>query len=129
MKKIGLALLAVVVLGVVYVSTDTQTESDVLVPGTYFAFPERNAFATPAVARVLDGSWQWRVGVFDPDYDFDYVGTIEVIWGLSTDRIVPAHDFDGDGLDEITVYRPATGVWYALRSSCEFTCYTAFSVP
>ena len=35
-------------------------------------------------------------------------------------------DFDGDGKTEIALYRPATGVWYILKSSTNFTCYDAY---
>ncbi len=43
--------------------------------------------------------------------------TVFVIhWGLISDVIAPG-DYDGDGLTDLTVFRPDTGVWYSRRSS------------
>jgi hypothetical protein len=39
-----------------------------------------------------------------------------VKWGLATDVLVPG-DYDGDGIDDIAVWRPETGIWYILQSS------------
>jgi hypothetical protein len=43
---------------------------------------------------------------------------LEVKWGLSTDKPVPA-DYDGDGITDVAVFRPETSVWYIRRSSDE----------
>lgn len=47
-------------------------------------------------------------------------------WGMTSVRptgLVPdvpvIGDFDGDGIDDITVWRPDTGIWYALVSSTD----------
>ena len=37
-------------------------------------------------------------------------------WGIAEDK-PQAGDFDGDGKDDLAVFRPSTGVWYILRSS------------
>jgi FG-GAP-like repeat len=34
-------------------------------------------------------------------------------------------DFDGDKKSDVAVYRPATGAWWILRSSTNFTTYVA----
>lgn len=43
-------------------------------------------------------------------------GTASYQWGLSTDISVPG-DFDGDGLNDLAVFRPSTGKWYIVYSS------------
>ena len=35
-------------------------------------------------------------------------------------------DFDGDGKADITIFRPATGVWWILKSSTNFTNYDTY---
>jgi hypothetical protein len=42
--------------------------------------------------------------------------TRSIQFGLSADQFVPA-DFDGDGIGDLTVWRPSEGIWYWLRSS------------
>jgi hypothetical protein len=39
-----------------------------------------------------------------------------VQWGMLNDKPVPA-DYDGDGIADITVWRPDGGAWYSLKSS------------
>jgi hypothetical protein len=43
-------------------------------------------------------------------------GLTAVKWGVATDKLVPG-DYDGDGIDDIAVWRPETGIWYILQSS------------
>ena len=40
--------------------------------------------------------------------------------------VLPAGDTDGDGLSDLTAYRPSAGVWWSLQSS---TGFTGFSNP
>jgi hypothetical protein len=42
---------------------------------------------------------------------------------LNGDVPMPA-DYDGDGRTDPAVFRPATGVWYMLRSSSDYTTYS-----
>jgi hypothetical protein len=42
------------------------------------------------------------------------------VCGLPRDAPMPG-DYDGDGRADIVVFRPATGMWYMLRSSVEYS--------
>ena len=43
-------------------------------------------------------------------------------WGDSTDVPVPG-DYDGDGKADLAIYRPATGTWWILQSSSNYSTY------
>jgi hypothetical protein len=61
---------------------------------------------------------------FDVDHQL-----FHVLLGLvGTGADVPVlGDYDGDGKIDIAVYRPATGGWYILRSSANFTTFLSSS--
>ncbi len=55
---------------------------------------------------------QWRIAKSSDNYQSAEI----VFWGLDSDKLVPA-DYDGDGIDDVAVYRPSDGVWYIRKSS------------
>jgi hypothetical protein len=57
---------------------------------------------------------------------YNYANAVTYQWGVAGDiPMVPA-DIDGDGKPDLTVWRPSTGVWYTLKSSCSYTCGVAY---
>ena len=45
-------------------------------------------------------------------------------WGSKDDYLIPG-DYDGDGITDMTVWRPSTGVWWTLNSSSNFATMTS----
>ena len=66
------------------------------------------ATVKPTLPIYRDGVW-WILQSSD--------NSVKVTqWGIAEDK-PQAGDFDGDGKDDLAVFRPSTGVWYILRSS------------
>ena len=71
-----------------------------------------------AVWRASTGTWYWLTS--SSGYSYASMGGVQ--WGsqLSADR--PAlMDMDGDGRVDLCVWRPATGTWYWLNSSANYS--------
>ncbi len=47
-------------------------------------------------------------------------GVYYEVWGIPTDIPVPG-DYDGDGRDDVAVWRVSTGEWWILKSTGGFT--------
>ncbi|MDD2941977.1 MAG: VCBS repeat-containing protein, partial [bacterium] len=78
---------------------------DNILPGPW----EESGFTNPAVARLFNGSWSFDIYLSD--------GTIRhVNWGGNND-LPKVQDYDGDGVFDVAVFRPANQTTYILRSS------------
>jgi hypothetical protein len=107
MKSLGIAL--VVLIGV---SLSAQSR---FVPGKYLS-----RRAAQIVEVSTEGNFlKWTIGAH------------VFYWGGNGDIPLEAHDYDGDGLDDPTIYHPQTHEWWILRSRCEggrWTCYDVLTM-
>lgn len=74
---------------------------------------------------VADNGSNWYVtGTHDPQWNDDELGNLSRVKGSDFEVVqtpnhllMPASDFDGDLRTDVSVFRPSTGVWYALGST------------
>ena len=90
-------------------------ETDVLTPGDY----DGDGITDIAVWRPSNGFWYVLRSSSNQLFMIQWGTTIHHQFGSIADIPVPA-DYDGDGHDDLAVYRPDYGSWYVLESSQEF---------
>jgi hypothetical protein len=87
-----------------------------------------NAGDIPIVGNY-DGDSLTDIAVFRPSNGYWYIqlsggGSSSIPFGTNGDIPVQGN-FDSDGKSDPTVYRPSTGVWYVLKSSTNYTTFSA----
>jgi hypothetical protein len=74
---------------------------------------------------LADNGSNWYVsGTHDPNWDDNELSALSQIKGSDFEvvntpsrLVMPVSDFDGDGMSDISVFRPTEGNWYTIRSS------------
>jgi hypothetical protein len=97
-----------------------QAFGDVSVPGDY----DGDGLLDPAVWRPGTGTWH----VLPSASGYQVASAWAVQWGHQAYGDVPVPgDYDGDGQTDLAVWRKGPGVWYVLRSSTNYTQYSAWT--
>jgi hypothetical protein len=115
---------------------DGRDDITIFRPGTQTFWVLQSSNGAPVVSQShrTDPASRPITGDFDGDGKADFGTVKDGLWIIytsntnytqeyflqlannDTDRLVPA-DYDGDGVDDIAYYRPATGTWTIRRSS------------
>ena len=110
-------------------------DSDGPAPGNSGAYTFRMQDVTlaqgPRTKFDFDADGRSNVSVFRPSNSVWYMnrssqGPAAEVFGLATDRIVPA-DYDGDGKTDVAIYRD--GTWHLLNSSDRTYSVLPFGLP
>lgn len=103
-----------------------------LLPDSRRPFPFTGGRSTSGTADFL--IWRPSTGTWyalRPKLDNGIVkfeDTLVKQWGLPSDIPLYSTDFDGDKIDDLTVWRPSTGTWYSCLSGQSFDCTKGTSV-
>ena len=95
--------------------------TDIPVPADY----DGDGWTDVAVYRPSTGRWSIRKSGQGGPINFGaYNTSLSLQWGGAGDVPVPG-DYDGDGRDDVAVFRPSSGMWFLLQSTTDFTTFTA----
>lgn len=72
-----------------------------------------------AFSNTTQNGAQFHIIRYNPD------STIDTTFGTETDKPLSG-DFDKDGKTDLAFFRPATGEWFVLRSSTNFSTFFGF---
>ena len=118
-------------------TTSWGNSTDLPEPGDY----DGDGKAEPAVYRKSTGQWlifrsspgvsftlTWGGGADTPAPDVIVDNTLKVQARPQASETTRRGDFDNDGKTDLTVFRPANGTWFTLKSTSAFKLQTAVTL-